>query len=130
MLNRSPSVLRLATQLFPQEPERQDCYYSETCTALAHGFARVLALQDAAGRPVSTVGAYAMANGEAYMAMGGNPAGAARAGHRRLADSLPANELAGEGWTVTFLCAAERCRFYERLGFVLQNSTLSINYNK
>ena len=31
-----------------------------------------------------------------------------------------ANELAGEGWTVTFLCAAERCRFYERLGFVLQ----------
>ena len=37
MLNRSPSVLRLATQLFPQEPERQDCYYSETCTALAHG---------------------------------------------------------------------------------------------
>ena len=51
MLNRSPSVLRLATQLFPQEPERQDCYYSETCTALAHGFARVLALQDAAGRP-------------------------------------------------------------------------------
>ena len=24
MLNRSPSVLRLATQLFPQEPERQD----------------------------------------------------------------------------------------------------------
>lgn len=96
MLNRSPSVLRLATQLFPQEPERQDCYYSETCTALAHGFARVLALQDAAGRPVSTVGAYAMANGEAYMAMGGNPAGAARAGHRRLADSLP-GQRAGRG---------------------------------
>ena len=69
-LTRSPAVSRLAAQLFPQEPERQDCYYSETCTALAHGFARVLALQDAAGRPVSTVGAYAMANGEAYMAMG------------------------------------------------------------
>lgn len=120
MLNRSPSVLRLATQLFPQEPERQDCYYSETCTALAHGFARVLALQDAAGRPVSTVGAYAMANGEAYMAMGETLPELRGRGIGGWLIPYLANELAGEGWTVTFLCAAERCRFYERLGFVLQ----------
>lgn len=96
MLNRSPSVLRLATQLFPQEPERQDCYYSETCTALAHGFARVLALQDAAGRPVSTVGAYGHGQRRSLYGNGGNPAGAARAGHRRLADSLP-GQRAGRG---------------------------------
>lgn len=120
MLNRSPSVLRLATQLFPQEPERQDCYYSETCTALAHGFARVLALQDAAGRPVSTVGAYAMANGEAYMAMGETLPELRGRGIGGWLIPYLANELAEEGWTVTFLCAAERCRFYERLGFVLQ----------
>ena len=120
MLNRSPSVLRLATQLFPQEPERQDCYYSETCTALAHGFARVLALQDAAGRPVSTVGAYAMANGEAYMAMGETLPELRGRGIGGWLIPYLANELAGEGWTVTFLCAAERCHFYERLGFVLQ----------
>lgn len=120
MLNRSPSVLRLATQLFPQEPERQDCYYSETCTALAHGFARVLALQDAAGRPVSTVGACAMANGEAYMAMGETLPELRGRGIGGWLIPYLANELAGEGWTVTFLCAAERCRFYERLGFVLQ----------
>ena len=95
MLNRRPSVLRLATQLFPQEPERQDCYYSETCTALAHGFARVLALQDAAGRPVSTVG---LCHGQrrSLYGNGGNPAGAARAGHRRLAHSLP-GQRAGRG---------------------------------
>lgn len=97
MLNRSPSVLRLATQLFPQEPERQDCYYSETCTALAHGFARVLALQDAAGRPVSTVGAYAMANGEAYMAMGETLPELRGRGIGGWLIPYLANELAGEG---------------------------------
>ena len=119
-LTRSPSVSRLAAQLFPQEPERQDCYYSETCTALAHGFARVLALQDAAGRPVSTVGAYAMANGEAYMAMGETLPELRGQGIGGWLIPYLANELAGEGWAVTFLCGAERCHFYERLGFVLQ----------
>ena len=94
MLNRSPSVLRLATQLFPQEPERQDCYYSETCTALAHG--------------------------EAYMAMGETLPELRGRGIGGWLIPYLANELAGEGWTVTFLCAAERCRFYDRLGFVLQ----------
>ena len=117
LVNRA---IALANQLFPQEPERQDCYYSETCTALAHGFARVLALQDATGRPVSTVGAYAMANGEAYMAMGETLPELRGRGIGGWLIPYLANELAGEGWTVTFLCAAERCRFYERLGFVLQ----------
>lgn len=63
---------------------------------------------------------YAMANGEAYMAMGETLPELRGRGIGGWLIPYLANELAGEGWTVTFLCAAERCRFYERLGFVLQ----------
>lgn len=122
MLNRSPSVLRLATQLFPQEPERQDCYYSETCTALAHGFARVLALQDAAGRPVSTVGAYAMANGEAYMAMGETLPELRGQGIGGWLTGLLAADLAARGRRVALSCKKERLNFYHRLGFAAEDT--------
>lgn len=116
-LTETPSVAKLAAQLFPQQ-EQQECYYSETCTALAHGYARVVALQDAAGQNVSTVGAYAMANGEAYMAMGETLPELRGQGIGGWLIPHLANELTDEGWEVTFLCGAERCHFYERLGFV------------
>lgn len=70
--------------------------------------------------PGEHCGAYAMANGEAYMAMGETLPELRGRGIGGWLIPYLANELAGEGWTVTFLCAAERCRFYERLGFVLQ----------
>lgn len=73
-------------------------------------------MQQAAGEHC---GAYAMATAKPIWQWG-NPAGAARRGIGGWLIPYLANELAGEGWTVTFLCAAERCRFYERLGFVLQ----------
>ena len=92
MLNRSPSVLRLATQLFPQEPERQDCYYSETCPRLCPcaGFA------GCSRPPGEHCGGLCHGQRRSLYGNGGNPAGAARAGHRRLADSLP-GQRAGRG---------------------------------
>ncbi len=118
LLNRSPSVLRLATQLFPAGTGTAGLLLFRNLPFILA--ARVLALQDAAGRPVSTVGAYAMANGEAYMAMGETLPELRGRGIGGWLIPYPANELVGEGWTVTFLCGRALPLFYERLGFVPQ----------
>lgn len=117
-IDRSPSMQAISAELFPDEPERQETFYSESCTALNHGYARVLAVRDGAGEMICTVGAYAICNGEAYMAAGETRAdlrGQGIGGH--LIVTL-ANELAAEGCTVTFLCEDKRRHFYDRLGFV------------
>ena len=114
----NPSMQAISAELFPEEPERQDAFYSESCTALNHGYARVLAVCDGAGKMVCTVGAYAICDGEAYMAAGETRPdlrGQGIGGH--LIVTL-ANELAAEGYTVTFLCEEKRCHFYDRLGFM------------
>lgn len=103
MLNRSPSVLRLATQLFPQEPERQDCYYSETCTAAGPRLARVLALQDAARPPGEHCGGLCHGQRRSLYAMGETLPELRGRGIGGWLIPYLANELAGEGWTVTFL---------------------------
>lgn len=117
-IDRSPSMQAISEELFPGEPEQQEHFYSESCTALNHGYARVLAVRDGAGEMICTVGAYAICNGEAYMAAGETRAdlrGQGIGGH--LIVTL-ANELAAEGYTVTFLCEEKRRHFYDRLGFV------------
>lgn len=117
-LDRNPSIRAISAELFPEEPERQDAFYSESCTALNHGYARVLAVCDGTGEMVCTVGAYAICDGEAYMAAGETRPdlrGRGIGGH--LIVTL-ANELAAEGYTVTFLCEEKRRHFYDRLGFV------------
>lgn len=117
-IDRSPSMQTISEELFPGEPERQEHFYSESCTALNHSYARVLAVCDGAGEMICTVGAYAICNGEAYMAAGETRAdlrGQGIGGH--LIVTL-ANELAAEGYTVTFLCEDKRRHFYDRLGFV------------
>lgn len=116
-LSTAPSVGALARQLFPESTARQDDYYSETCTAIAHGYARVLALLDESGSPVSTVGAYAMANGEAHMAMGCTVPERRGQGIGGWLIPYLADDLAADGWDVTLLCSAQRRPFYARLGF-------------
>ena len=62
-LQTAPAIGPVADLLFPEPARaaRRDAFYSETCTAVAHGLARVWALETPEGALVSTVGAYAMA---------------------------------------------------------------------
>ena len=83
----------------------------------AHGYARVAALYDASERQVSTVGAYAMTDGEAYMARGETAAELRGRGIGGWLIAEFANRLSAEGWRVAFLCEQKRCHFYDRLGF-------------
>ena len=116
-LRSAPPVMEIAQRLFAGEPERVDAFYSEACTALAHGYAAVRALYDGQGRMVSTVGAYAMANAEAYMAMGETVEELRGQGIGGWLIPTFANELAAQGWQVTFLCEEKRRHFYDGLGF-------------
>ena len=79
----------------------------------------VWALQQG-GQTVCTVGAYAVANGQAYMACGqtAEPLRGKGIGGRLIVEM--ANSLAAEGLHPVFLCAPERVRFYARLGFAKQ----------
>lgn len=115
-LDRAPKAGRIAEWLFPDRPQRRDDFYSELCTKRNHGAAQVWALEQS-GRIVCTVGAYALYGGEAYMACGQtDEALRGRGVGGRLIVQL-ANELAAQGWCVSFLCADERVPFYTRLGF-------------
>ena len=69
------------------------------------------------GQTLCTVGAYAVANGQAYMACGqtAEPMRGKGIGGRLIVQM--ANALAAEGEHPVFLCAPERVHFYTRLGF-------------
>lgn len=118
-LDKAPSIGAVAEMAFPgaENAARRDAFYSETCTAVAHGLARVWALRSADGCLVSMVGAYAMANGEAYLATGETVPERRGQGIGGWLIPALANALAAEGWQVTLLCEEKRCRFYTRLGF-------------
>lgn len=119
VLDKAPSVGAVAELAFPgaENAARRDAFYSETCTAVAHGLARVWALRTADGALVSMVGAYAMADGEAYLATGETVPGQRGRGIGGWLIPALANDLAAEGWQITLLCADNRRRFYTRLGF-------------
>ena len=94
MLNRSPSVLRLATQLFPQETAGlllfRNLYRAGPRLCPCAGFA------GCSRPPGEHCGGLCHGQRRSLYGNGGNPAGAARTGHRRLADSLP-GQRAGRG---------------------------------
>ncbi len=103
-------------RLFPARPARRDDFYSELCTKRSRGRARVWALWQ--GETLAcTVGAYALANGQAYMACGETtePLRGRGIGGRLIVRL--ANELSAEGFQPVFLCTPERVHFYTRLGF-------------
>ena len=114
----NPPVKEIARRLFEQDNDRAEAFYSETCTALAHGFARIAALYDGKEQQISTVGAYAMVDGEAYMAMGETVQTMRGRGIGGWLIASFANRLSAEGWQVSFLCEEERCHFYDGLGFL------------
>ena len=108
--------MAVARALYPADTARQEDFYSELCSKRTRGKALVWALQQGS-EMVCTVGAYALADGQAYMACG-QTAEALRGkgiGGRLIAQM--ANELATEGYRPVFLCSPERVPFYTRLGF-------------
>ena len=114
--NTEPSAGLVAEMLFPGRPARRDDFYSELCTKRSRGLARVWALEQA-GNLVCTVGVYAMADGQAYMACGetAEPLRGRGIGGRLIVEM--ANTLSAEDWMPVFLCSPERVHFYTSLGF-------------
>ena len=111
-----PAAGKTAEMLFPDRPGKRDDFYSELCSKRSRGLARVWTLERE-GEIVCTVGAYALADGQAYMACG-ETAEALRGrgiGGRLIVGM--ANALSAEGWMPVFLCSPERVHFYTRLGF-------------
>ena len=114
--NTEPAAGKTAEMLFPDRPGKRDDFYSELCSKRSRGLAQVWTLERE-GEIVCTVGAYALADGQAYMACG-ETAEALRGrdiGGRLIVGM--ANALSAEGWMPVFLCSPERVHFYTRLGF-------------
>ena len=114
--NTEPAAGKTAEMLFPDRPGKRDDFYSELCSKRSRGLARVWTLERE-GEIVCTVGAYALADGQAYMACG-ETAEALRGrgiGGRLIVGM--ANALSAEGWMPVFRCSPERVHFYIRLGF-------------
>ncbi len=115
-LDREPPAMAVARALYPADTARQEDFYSELCSKRTRGKALVWALQQGS-EMVCTVGAYALADGQAYMACGqtARPLRGKGIGGRLIVRM--ANELAAEGYCPVFLCSPERVHFYTRLGF-------------
>ena len=114
--NTEPAAGKTAEMLFPDRPGKREDFYSELCSKRSRGLAHVWTLERE-GEIVCTVGAYALADGQAYMACG-ETAEALRGrgiGGRLIVGM--ANALSAEGWMPVFLCSPERVHFYTRLGF-------------
>ena len=117
VLEPEPPVSELAALLFPADAARRDAYYVTTCAANSHGLARQWLLRGADGAPLSTVGAGALCDGEAYLDMGYTLPAARGQGLFAALITHAANELAGDGYRVMLNCAGHLCPLYERLGF-------------
>ncbi len=106
----------VADKLFPERPARRDDFYSELCTKRNRGKAMVWALWYNE-ELVCTVGAYAIANGQAYMACGQTQESLRGRGVGGRLIVQMANELAASSLQPVFLCNPERVHFYSHLGF-------------
>ena len=113
---KDPASGPVAENLFPDRPARRDDFYSELCTKRSRGKALVWTLEQG-GNIVCTVGAYALCNGQAYMACGQTAEAlrGQRVGGRLIVQM--ANALSAQGDQPVFLCSPERVHFYTQLGF-------------
>lgn len=115
-LEREPSAMAVARALYPADTAKQEDFYSELCTKRTRGRALVWTLGQGS-ETVCTVGAYALADGQAYMACGQTAESLRGKGIGGRLIVQMANELAAQGWHPVFLCSRERVHFYTRLGF-------------
>ncbi len=114
-LDLHPPMQPVSRLVFPQDRAEQEQFYSQACTALAHGFGVCRTLW-AGERPVCTVGCYEQSGGEAYLSAGVTAPDWRGRGLASwlivgLADGLAAAR------TVRFACAPALGPFYDRLGF-------------
>ncbi len=116
-LDRNPSVMAVLPLLWGDaEPEVQDQYYADSCTARNHGMAEFWLVQYAQ-QAIFTLAASAVVGQNAYLSAGETIEayrGQGIGGHYIV---RMANEYAAKGYTVCFVCEAPRRRFYQRLGF-------------
>jgi len=115
-LDREPSAMAVARALYQADTAKQEDFYSELCTKRTRDRALAWALMQG-GETLCTVGAYALANGQAYMACGQTSEHLRGKGIGGRLIVQMANELAAEGKHPVFLCSPERVHFYTRLGF-------------
>lgn len=115
-LDENPPAYPVAEFLFSDRPSRRDDFYSELCTKRSRGRAKVWTL-NREGKLICTVGAYAIANGQAYMACGETVESLRGKGIGGRLIVQMANELSAEGYQPVFLCSPERVHFYTKLGF-------------
>ena len=115
-LDEEPPAYPVAEFLFPDRPARRDDFYSELCTKRSRNKAKVWTL-NRDGKLICTVGAYAIANGQAYMACGETEESLRGKGIGGRLIVWMANELSAEGYQPVFLCSPERVHFYTKLGF-------------
>lgn len=112
-----PPAWALAKALYPADPQQSEDFYSELCTKRSRGRAVAWALRKE-GEIICTVGAYALATQQGYMACGQTAQALRGCGIGGRLIVQMANELAAKGLCPVFLAAPERVRFYTRLGFV------------
>ena len=115
-LDWEPAAMDVARAIYPADAARQEDFYSELCTKRTRGKAFARAIRQGS-EMVCTVGAYALANGQAYMACGQTAEQLRGKGIGGRLIVQTANELAAEGQHPVFLCGPERVHFYTRLGF-------------
>ena len=115
-LDRQPPAMAVARALYPADTAKQEDFYSELCTKRSRGKALIWTLEQG-GNIVCTVGAYALCNGQAYMACGQTAEAlrGQRVGGRLIVQM--ANALSAQGDQPVFLCSPERVHFYTQLGF-------------
>lgn len=118
-LDEEPAAFPVAEFLFPDRPARRESFYSQLCTKRSRGRARVWTLRRE-GKIVCTVGTYALANGQGYMACGETEEALRGRGIGGKIIVRMANMLSAEGDQPVLLCGPERVRFYTRLGFEQQ----------
>ena len=116
-LDEEPPAFPIAEFLFPDSPARRDDFYSELCTKRSRGRAFVWALRTRERKLACTVGAYAIANGQAYMACGETEESLRGRGVGGRIIVQMANALSARGCQPVFLCSPERVHFYRSLGF-------------
>lgn len=110
----APRVWEAARLLFARR-EEQESFYSDSCTAIAHGMGQTWALRTPEGALAATVSCCADYGGEAYVAAGMT---APDWQGRGLGAWLIAAMMAYKARTADalLLCEPSLCGFYERMG--------------
>ena len=109
-------------EVFKNQPQEVlDCFYSEVCTMVNHGFAEIWAVRGPGGIP-ATAGAYAIYGGKAYLASVETAPEMRGQGIGGFLTCALSNKLAADGLEVELLSRPGYEPFYRKLGFVSDGS--------